>query len=61
MKLSEIILKNAPRKIEIIEVLEKDISWDIPTITLPEKTIEQDIAEIKQKLAEVESKINEQE
>lgn len=61
MKLSEIILKNAPRKIEIIEVQKKDISWDIPTIALPEKTIEQDIAEIKQKLAEVESKINEQE
>ena len=59
MKLSELILKNAPTRIEIVE--SKDIEWNIPTITLPKKTIEQDIAEIKQKLAEVESKINEAE
>ena len=56
MKLSELILKNAPTRIEIIE--SKDIDWNIPTINLPEKTIKQDLAEIKQKLAEVESRIN---
>lgn len=59
MKLSEILLKNAPKPKNIfkVEIQEAEIVEPIIPRVKRETTIEQDIAEIKQKLAEVENKM----